>query len=143
LRRVRVVALGQTADMPQCLGERRDSRGWTIHCILERDGHYTHRDHTGHGWEDDPNWTTWDEYDEDVALRCAELGWVPYVGNLDQARADMAEKERLHALYGVTGMTRQIDWNGATLAIAYWRRTSPGDREDITALVLAGERGKD
>jgi hypothetical protein len=90
------VALGQTADMPQCLGERRDVRGW-----------------------------------------------VPYVGNVDQSRDDLAEQERLHALYGVTGMTRQIDWTGATLAITYWRRTGPRTSEDITALVLAGERGED
>jgi hypothetical protein len=76
-------------------------------------------------------------------VRCAELGWVPYVANLDQGRADLAEQERLQALHGVTGMTRQLDRNGATLAITYWRRTGPRTSEDITALVLAGERGED
>jgi hypothetical protein len=142
--------LGDTADMPPCLGEPRDARGWVVHCILERDGHYTHRDHTGHGWQDDPGWTGWDEHDEDEALRCAELGWVPFAGiNHEQARADMAEQERVHALYGVTGVTRQIDWTGATIAITHWRRTGlrgPNGiptSENITDLVLAGERGED
>jgi hypothetical protein len=108
--------------MLQCLGERRDARGWPIYCILNYDGHYTHRDQTGYGWQDDPDWRTW-ECDEDVALRCAELGWVPFAGiRPEEGFADLNEMEALSERFGPVSIGREVDWTGAVLAKRYWSR---------------------
>jgi hypothetical protein len=110
--------------MLQCLGERRDGRRWPIYCILNYDGHDTHRDFTGYGWRDDPNWTGRDEFDEDVSLRCTELGWVPFAGiRPEEGHADVAEMEILSDWLGSrVSIGRQIDWSGAILNKTYWSR---------------------
>jgi hypothetical protein len=88
-----------------------------------------------------------------VALRCAELGWVPFAGiRPEEGFGDLAEMEALSEQFGRVSIGRETDWTGAVLAKCYWSRRGlpkpvPGKpiapSIDITAEVLAYYAGGD